>query len=323
MSADGLDQAVLGARRTLTRQQVADQAGVDLDETRAVWAALGFPEVPDGEVAFTEKDVAAVRTAFALRESGFVDPDTLLVLARAMGQGLARLAEAQVEVVRGRAAGLSVEEANASVTAASAEVLPGLEELMVLVWRRQLLAATERSLATLGGGHPILAVGFVDLVGFTQTSRESEATDLQRLLEQFERDTSLRVTAYGGRVIKMLGDEVLYVTDDVVSAAEVALATVAAHQADERLPEVRAGIALGPVLSRLGDVFGEPVNLASRLTAEARPSSVLVDLHAAAALHANAAYSLHPMHHRSVRGYRALRPHVLRRSTDQANHHAT
>jgi adenylate cyclase len=167
----------------------------------------------------------------------------------------------------------------------------------------------------LGTGLPVFAVGFVDLVGFTETSRQSEAADLQQLLERFERETSLRVTAYGGRVIKMLGDEVLFVTDDVVGAAEVALATVAAHRADERLPEVRAGVAVGPVLARLGDVFGEPVNLASRLTAEARPSSVLVDRQAADALRENPAYSLHPLQHRSVRGYRALRPHVLRRAT--------
>jgi adenylate cyclase len=160
----------------------------------------------------------------------------------------------------------------------------------------------------------VLAVGFVDLVGFTQTSRESGAADLQRLLERFERDTSLRVTAVGGRVIKMLGDEVLYVTDDVRAAAEVALETVAVHERDESLPQVRAGIALGPVLVRLGDVFGEPVNLASRLTSEARPSTVLVDLQAADALESDPSYELARLKHRSVSGYRALRPHVLRRA---------
>jgi adenylate cyclase len=314
MGAGDLEAALLGSAADLTREDVAARAGVDLDEARAVWAALGFPEVPPGEPAFTERDVHALRTAFAIRDSGFIDPDTLLVLARSMGQGLARLAEAQVEVTRGRAAGLSADQARDAAIAAADEIMPGLEELMVLVWRRQLLAATERSLATLGTGHPVLAVGFVDLVGFTQTSRESGAADLQRLLERFERDTSLRVTAVGGRVIKMLGDEVLYVTDDVRAAAEVALETVAVHERDESLPQVRAGIALGPVLVRLGDVFGEPVNLASRLTSEARPSTVLVDLQAADALESDPSYELARLKHRSVRGYRALRPHVLRRA---------
>jgi adenylate cyclase len=277
---------------------------------------MGFAQVPPTETAFTELDVEALRTAVHLRDSGVVDTDTLLVLARTMGQGLARLAEAQVGVFRGRAADMTAEEALEAAAEAATDVVPGLERLMVHVWRRQFAAATERSFATLlGGGHPVLAVGFVDLVGFTQTSRESDAHDLAVLLERFERETSLRVTAHGGRVIKMLGDEVLFVTDHVVGAAEVALETVAAHAADEQLPEVRAGVALGPVLSRLGDVFGEPVNLASRLTAEARPSTVLVDRQAAEALTEDTSYALVPLQHRSVRGYRALRPHVLRRAT--------
>src|SRR3954468_11461261 len=311
-----LEQALLGAACTLTRDEVAARAGADLEEAQAVWAAMGFAEVPPDERAFTELDVDALRTALALRDSGVVDEDTLLVLARAMGQGLARLAEAQVGVFRGRAETRTPVEPHQAPLESAADVLPGLERLMVHVWRRQFAAATERSFATLlGGGHPVLAVGFVDLVGFTQTSRESDAHDLAVLLERFERETSLRVTACGGRVIKMLGDEVLFVTDDIVGAAEVALETIAAHAADEQLPEVRAGVALGPILARLGDVFGEPVNLASRLTAEARPSTVLVDLQTADALRDDPSYELVPLKHRSVRGYRALRPHVLRRAT--------
>lgn len=311
-----LEQALLGAPCTLTRDEVAEAAGVDITEAEAVWAAMGFPHVPPRERAFTDLDVGALRTAVELRDSGVVDADTLLVLARTMGQGLARLAEAQIGVFRGQAAGLTPEQAHEQAVTAAADVLPRLEQLMVHVWRRQFAAATERSFASLlGGGHPVLAVGFVDLVGYTQTSRMSDAADLAVLLERFERETSLRVTAVGGRVIKMLGDEILFVCDDIGQAAEVALSTVAAHADDEQLPEVRAGLALGPVLARLGDVFGEPVNLASRLTAQARPGGVLVDREAAAALRDDPSYELIPLKHRSVKGYRALRPHALRRAT--------
>jgi len=315
MIGDDLETALLGGPTQYSREQVAEQVGVDIEQARTVWAALGFPEIPAGEQAFTDRDVDALRTAVELRDSGVVDPDTLLVLARAMGQGLARLAEAQVEVFRGQAASLTPDEAHAAALDAAELVLPRLESLVVHVWRRQFAAATERSFAALASdGHPELAVGFVDLVGFTQTSRDSDAGDLQRLLERFERETSLRVTSHGGRVVKTLGDGVLYVADSVAGAAEVALETVAAHEADETLPEVRAGVALGPVLTRLGDVFGEPVNLASRLTDEARPSSVLVDRTAAEALADDPSYRLVRLQHRSVRGYRALRPAVLRRA---------
>lgn len=315
MVGDKLEAALLGAPCTLTRDEVTRRAGVEPAEAQAIWAAMGFAEVPADERAFTERDADALATAAALRQSGVVDNDTLLVLARAMGQGLARLAEAQVDVFRSQAGGMSAEQAAAAALDGAVDVLPGLERLVVLVWRRQFAAATERSLTALvDDGHPELAVGFVDLVGYTQTSRNTDAAHLQRLLERFEGETSLRVTACGGRVVKTLGDAVLYVADTIVGAVEVALETVAAHERDTTLPEVRAGVALGPVLTRLGDVFGEPVNLASRLTAEARPSSVLVDLMAAQALAGDPSYRLVRLPHRSVRGYRALRPHVLRRA---------
>ena len=314
MSTDDLEAAVLGAPVELTRDEVSELAGVPEVQARALWTAMGFPEVAPGERAFTRRDAEALRLAFELLDSGVFDLDTLLVLARAMGQGMARLAETHVGTLRGAAMELEPAEAVDAATAAATEVLPGLEQLVVHVWRRQLAAATARSVAAFGHeGLPVLAVGFVDLEGFTRTSREWAVSDLERLLERFERETSLRVTQRGGRVIKTLGDAVLYVCDDVASAAEVALETVQAHTADPDLPAVRAGVALGPVLVRLGDVFGQPVNLASRLTDEARPGTVLVDLHAAHELEQLPAYELVRLHSRSVRGYSSLRPHVLRR----------
>jgi len=315
MVDDAFEEALLGAARHYDRDEVARQVGVGIEDASAVWAALGFAEVPTGVRAFTDLDVAALRTALELGASGVIEPDTLLVLARAMGQGLARLAEAQVEVFRGQATGMSAPQVRDAATQAAVDVLPRLETLVVHVWRRHFAAAMQRSMvALMTDGHPVLAVGFVDLVGFTQTSRDSDHAELHHLLERFEHQTALRVTAHGGRVVKTLGDGVLFVTDSVRGAAEVALDTAAAHEGDESLPEIRAGIALGPVLSRLGDVFGEAVNLASRLTDEARPSTVLLDRAAAQALEGDPSYRLLGLKHRSVRGYRALRPHVLRRA---------
>ena len=314
-SSEQLEAALLGAPVVLTRQQVTEQVGVTDADAHAIWSALGFPEVAPGEVAFTERDVVALRTVVGLRTAGVIDPDTLLILARAMGQGLSRLAEAQIDVLRGQSAGLTVEQAMDATALASAEVLPKLESLVVHVWRRQFAAATSRSFAMgLSEGLPVMAVGFVDLVGWTRTSRERDAAELEALLERFEADTALRVTAAGGRVVKTIGDEIMFVADSIAGAAEVALASVEAHAADDHLPEVRAGLALGPVIARLGDVFGEPVNLASRLTSEARPGTVLVDRQAAEALEEVPAFSVQRLKHRSVRGYAALRPALLRRA---------
>jgi adenylate cyclase len=310
-----LETALLGAPCTLTRSEVTDAVGVDDLTARGLWNAMGFAEVPPDERAFTVRDVEALRTALSLRRHELVTQDTLLVLARAMGQALSRTADAQVDVFRDLAAGMSVEQMTRTTSDAASSVVPDLERLVVHVWRRQFAASVARALAAVTeDGMPVVAVGFVDLVDFTRSTRQWDASTLERLLERFERDTALRVTAVGGQVVKTLGDAVMFVTDDPGTAVEVALQTVQAHVADDELPDVRGGVALGPVLVRMGDVFGEPVNLASRLTDEARPRTVLVDERAAAALADDASYDLRRLRRRSVRGYRALTPHLLRRT---------
>ncbi len=315
MDPEQLEAALLGAPCTLTRDDVASAVGVPEEQARALWTAMGFAEVPPGKRAFTSLDVASLRHALALRDSGIVGQDTLLVLARSMGQGLARMAEAQVDVLRELSAGMTVEEATQAAGEAAAEVLPRLEQILVHVWRRQFAAATARAfVAATEDGQPLRCVGFVDLVDFTRSTRQWDVSTLERLLERFESETSLRVTAVGGQVVKTLGDAVLFTTDDAGSAVEVALRTIEAHAADDELPDVRAGVASGPVLLRLGDVFGQPVNIASRLTDEARPRALLVDARTAEALAHDGSYDLKRLHRRSVRGYRALTPHLLRRA---------
>ncbi len=311
-----LEALVLGAAPELTRDEVSALAGVPEPEARAMWVALGFPAVEADVRAFTRLDAEALSTCVALRDSGVVDDGTLLVLARAMGQGLSRLAEAQIDAFRGQAAQLAPDDVLAATRDTAGVLVPQLERLLVHVWRRQLAAATVRSLAAVGTeGLPVRAVGFVDLVGYTRTSRSLSAAELEHVLEQFERETARRVTEHGGRVVKTLGDEVMFTCDDAPSAALVALETVEAHDADEALPDVRAGVALGGVVLRLGDVFGEPVNLASRLTSEARPGTVLGDLELSAALEQDDRFALRRLPSRQVRGYSSLRPHVVRRAS--------
>lgn len=313
MDSEALEAALLGAPCELTRDDVADEVGIDEADALALWNAMGFAEVPPGEQAFTRLDVESLRNALALRDLGIVDGDVLLVLARSMGQGLARVAEAQVDVFRGLSEGMTVEEATLAAADAAAAVMPRLEQIVVHVWRRQFAAATARAfVAATEDGQPLLSVGFVDLVDFTRSTQHWDARTLERTLERFESETALRVTAVGGQVVKTLGDAVMYVTDDAGTAVEVALQTVEAHAADDELPDVRAGVALGPVLVRLGDVFGQPVNIASRLTDEARPRAVLVDERVADALAGDGSYVLKRLRRRSVRGYRTLTPTLVR-----------
>jgi adenylate cyclase len=125
------------------------------------------------------------------------------------------------------------------------------------------------------------------------------------------------VNDHGGRVIKNIGDEVLFVADDVAAAAEVALLlTERGADPDDDFPGVRAGLAHGEVVARLGDVLGPTVNIASRLTSVARPGTVLVDdgAHERLSTDDAAPYAFRRLRRTSVKGYERLQPWALRRA---------
>ena len=160
-------------------------------------------------------------------------------------------------------------------------MLPRVEALQSYVWRRHLASAAEHLLddaSTLTATESQLSVCFVDIVGYTTQSRSLDGAALVQWVDGFEQGTTALVVDHGGQVIKTIGDEVLFTVADPAAAVAVAL-ELASRGADEDdpFPAVRAGIAHGAVVRRLGDVFGSTVNAASRLTSAARPGSVLVD----------------------------------------------
>jgi adenylate cyclase len=136
------------------------------------------------------------------------------------------------------------------------------------------------------------------------------------LVEQFEALANDHVADSGGRIIKTLGDEVLFVADEPAAGADIALGILhGLESAESGLPSGRGGLACGLVLSRLGDVYGSPVNLASRLTSLARPGTVLVDRELAEALRGDPRFVLRRMRRRAVSGFEHLAPTLLRRAT--------
>lgn len=248
-----------------------------------LWHLMGFPHTADDEVAFTEADVEALRNAWELVELGILGPDRQAALVRTWGRSFARLAEWQTSLLTAVAletpAGDDVDPAEA-FTGLTEQVLPRVEALQTYVWRRHLASAGGRMLAVGDPAAPSrpTAVVFVDIVGYTSRSKSLTEAELVAWIEDFEAATTDLVNAVGGRIIKNIGDEVLFVVDDPADAARVALEMAArGSDADDPYPEVRAGLAYGEVVLRLGDVFGPTVNIASRLTSLARPGTVLVD----------------------------------------------
>src|SRR4051812_11708343 len=329
MSDDGtaaLERELLGGGRRYTRTEVAEQAGVPVEHARRLWRALGFPDVDDNDVSFTEMDVEALRTVQSLVDRGIVDGETQLAMTRAMAQSLARLAEWQVSALTtllakedsdGVAApeGVPAAAATEAATEAARELVPVMAGLIGYVWRRHLAAAAVRALA-----NPAevvarsMAVGFAGLVGYTSLPRHVDEQELAQLIERFESIAADVIAQHGGRIVKTVGDEVMYVADDAVTAAEVAVQLLDEVTASEILPDLRVGVAFGTVLARLGDIYGEPVNIASRLTSIARPGSVLVDRELASAIEEDERFKLRRVPPRPVRGYALLQPMRLRRA---------
>ena len=317
-SLEALEDELLGGVRRYTRTQVAERAGVDVELARTLWRALGFADVDDDNVAFTERDIEALRTVRALVEGGIIDEGAQLSVTRAMGQSLSRLADWQVATVTeafGSSDALPPEDA----TAVARELVPVMERLIGYVWRRHLAATAGRVLA--GSRGDVIAgsmsVGFADLVGFTSLTRHVGEDELGELVERFEGVAADVVAGCGGRVVKTVGDEVMFTADDAATGAEVAVSLSERIGADDDLPELRVGVAYGTLLSRLGDVYGEPVNIASRLTSAARPGSVLVDRELATALEGDDRWRLRRVPPRPVRGYTLLHGMRLRRGEPQ------
>jgi len=284
-----LEELLLGHAPSLTRVEVAERAGVPLDLAVTLWHQLGFPHHSDDDVAFAESDVEALRLTADLVRIGILPPDSQAALVRTWGRSYARLAEWQTTLL----AGLAVEgdDPAEAVTRLANDVLPRVEALQTYVWRRHLASAAQHLLEDAGGlttSESVLSVCFVDIVGYTTRSRSLDGTDLVRWVDGFEQDTTTLVVDHGGQVIKTIGDEVLFTVADPAAAVTIALA-LTARGADEEdpFPAVRAGVAHGTVVRRLGDVFGSTVNAASRLTSAARPGSVLVDAGVHAALTAD------------------------------------
>jgi adenylate cyclase len=305
-----LAQRLLGPPE-FTAVEVAEQTGVDLAHARRLWQALGFPPVADDARIFTRMDVAMLQAARALAEQGVTDPQTLLQMARVEGQALARIAEAQVAAA---AETLGAPGASGSDALMRAELVDVLEPFLGYVWRRHLLAATWRyAVGNSASEDTQLSIGFADIVGFTPLSQQLTDRELADLVDRFEALVYAHVPERGGRVVKMIGDEVMFAADEVAVGAEIALSLASARRADVTLPALRVGLATGPVLSLEGDLFGPTVNLAHRLVGFARPETVLVSDRAAAALRATAAYHLRPLHRFPVKGIGRVRAYALRR----------
>lgn len=262
----------------------AQRAGLAEPAAARAHQAVGLPVMERATQTFGADDIELLRV-FAEAEAVFGE-DVSLQLARVMGSSIARIAEAEVSafllnVAAPLAAEGTGELAMARANADMAAMLPPVSKVVELLHRRHLEAAIRNfnvppsELAireTLD-----LGVGFADLVGFTGLSQSLSTRELAATIADFEGRTAEIVSDSGGRVVKLIGDEVMYVSDGAASAVEVMAALLREFDGhDKTLPPLRGGVTWGPVLAVEGDYFGAVVNLANRAVKLARPAAALV-----------------------------------------------
>ncbi|MCY9785779.1 adenylate/guanylate cyclase domain-containing protein [Nocardiopsis sp. EMB25] len=321
-----IESALLGGEPVYTREQAVELSGADPELAGRVWRALGFPTHGEDSVVFAESDVEALRIANSLLEEGVLDEEGVVRFARAMGQTMARLADWQTSILSTLIFKDGDDSAASPLMNQVKELLPDVERLLLHIWRRQLAASTARTLAVMSSNNDIvpnyypLIVGFADLVSFTTLSRELDEVELAEVVEGFEATAADIVASGGGRVVKTLGDEVLYVADSPREAADIALRLASGVKTHVEVPDVRVGVAYGPVLTLHGDVFGTTVNRSSRLTSFARPGTVLIDDNLAESLTGEEGLQVVKVRARHAHGLGLIQPYTLRRDFEPGGH---
>jgi adenylate cyclase len=265
-----------------SQRDIAEQAELDLDQLAAFRQALGLA-VPDPEAkVFTQEDLDTAKDAASLGEVGFPFEDTLEV-TRVLGLGMSRYAEA-LRVLFAQTfiqPGDNEVDLARRLADAAGELMPLSSRMLdhvFLLHMRQLLRNDYIGLAERTAGRVSdtadTTVAFADLVGFTELGESVGVEELGGLAGRLAQIAG-EVVEPPVRVVKQIGDAVMLVSPEVAPAIETCLALIDRAEDEQDFPPLRAGVAFGPAVNRWGDWFGSTVNVASRLTARARPGAVL------------------------------------------------
>jgi adenylate cyclase len=315
-----IDGLVLPARAKYTLAELADRVGADPDVLRAMWRSLGFVEPVEDDPIFSKADARILRSLVDLTEAGIVRPAMALQLGRVLGQAMAQVATAVVDATEAQAAELrdggEGDEA-AALAGRADEILPFLSDAVDYTFRRHLRAAARRrvDLATLvdGAGQ---VIGFADLVRFTELSLRLDDDELGEMVGRFDDLVHRVVVEHDGRIVKMIGDAAMFTVVEPAAGAALALELAAAVAAEDRLGELRIGMAHGPVLARDGDLYGPVVNLASRLVGIGRAGAVNVSQEFRDAVAGDRRFALRSLGERSLRHIGDVRVYRLRPGSD-------
>jgi adenylate cyclase len=273
--------ALQGPGRPIHSLRTAAEAlDVPLSELAQAWAVMGLTISDPEALTLSQADIDGLETWVAIK--ALVGGDAALNFLRVLGNAMARLAEAGGTMARmaqpDLLMSLSGDELTTAMTYRSVtETTHRFGVLIDAVFRQHIVAARTHFEGVISDASASVTcgIGFADLTGFTRLTQVLTPTELLDLLVEFGGSVSDLVHADGGRVVKFIGDEVMWVTSTPELLAKVAMDLVEHPRAREAGLQVRAGLAFGSVLAIGGDYFGNPVNLASRLVGAAAPGQIL------------------------------------------------
>jgi adenylate cyclase len=268
----------------VSTREISEAYGVDLALLQRVQRAIGLvrEDDPDAVVHMRADGEAA---AFTQRFVDLgLDPDQLVLVVRVLAEGLSRAAEvmrytALSAIMRPGATELEIAKASKALVGQLAPELGPMIQNMLFMQLRHMVETEAVNAAERAAGKPLpgarqITVAFADLVGFTRLGEVVSAEELGHLanrLAHLARDMTIPPV----RFIKTIGDAVMFVCPEPQPMLDMLLKLVEAVDTDNDFPRLRAGVASGMAVSRAGDWFGSPVNVASRITDVARPGTVL------------------------------------------------
>jgi len=276
-------------RNRYTPREIAADTDLEVEDFLRLIASLGFPRPDPDQRTFDDADVDAALRLKRLEAAG-IAPDKLFEVTRVVGSAASRIAEAHREIAASGLIDPDADEFEAAMALrqAAEELLPLGEQAVsyalrlhfVDQMRNEVIAATEPG--SFGRVKPTeVSICFADLVGFTRLGERSELERLGTVAKLLE-SVAIDVTNPEVRLVKLIGDAAMLVSEDGSALLDAALRFIeVGREAGDELPALRVGVARGDAIPQAGDWFGHTVNLASRITAVARPYSVLAEARAA------------------------------------------
>ncbi len=267
-------------RPTHSLRAAADALGVAVDDVAYAWTTLGLTVAGLDDLVLSQADVDALATWVRISEA--VGDDAAFGLLRVLGATMARLAEAESAMIRAGNPDIQIththdELATAQAYRGVADLIPRIGAMIDTIHRHHLGGARRHFEGVIRdeSASVVCGIGFADLTGFTALTQILTPAELSTLLNEFNATVTDVVHSDGGRVVKFIGDEVMWVSSTPELLAKAAVDLVEHPKAREAGLQVRAGLGYGEALAINGDYFGTAVNLAARLAAAASPGQIL------------------------------------------------